>query len=223
MPTGFLSDAERERLSGFPEEIATEDLFSYFTLSGWDRALIPASSAPANRLGFVLALCAVRYLGFCPVDLTRSPGNVRWYVAEQVGVPAEVLGSYPEREQTRTDHLRRIYAHLGLRRASKQDLRELSGWLVERALEHDQPTLLLRLAAEQLRAQKIVRPGLSRLERMVAEARERAGDETYRAVSPLLGRYLVERLDGLLVPESSRALTDLSWLKQGRPPTARQP
>lgn len=215
MPTGFLSEEERKRLSGYPQEIATEDLFAYFTLSGPDRSLIPARSAPANRLGFVLALCSVRYLGFCPVDLAQAPENVRWYVSEQVGVAAEVLDSYPEREQTRTDHLRRIYEYLGFSRATEGDLEELSRWLTERALEHDQPTLLLRLAADRLRAEKIVRPGLSRLERMVAEARERAGDETYRAVSSLLGDYLVERLDGLLVPESSRTLTDLSWLKQG--------
>lgn len=216
MPTGFLSEAERERLSGFPEEIATEDLFAYFTLSGSDRSLIPARSAPANRLGFILALCAVRYLGFCPADLTRAPKNVRWYVSEQVGVAADALEYYPEREQTRTDHLRSIYEYLGFHRATEGDLEELSLWLVERALEHDQPTLLLRLAADQLRAQKIVRPGLSRLERMVAEARERAGEETYRAVSPLLSAgILAERLDGLLVPGSRWALTDLSWLKQG--------
>jgi TnpA family transposase len=224
MPTGFLSQAERERLAGFPEEIPSEDLFVYFTLSGSDRYLIPASSAPANRLGFILALCAVRYLGFCPVDLTRTPENVRWYVSEQVGVAAEVLEGYPEREQTRTDHLRRIYEHLGFRRATKGDLEELSRWLTERALEHDQPTLLLRLAADRLLAEKIVRPGLSRLERMVADARERAGEETYRAVSPLLrgegregreSRDLTGQLDGLLVPESGQTITNLSWLKQG--------
>lgn len=29
MPTGFLSQAERKKLSGFPEEIASEDLFAY--------------------------------------------------------------------------------------------------------------------------------------------------------------------------------------------------
>jgi hypothetical protein len=215
VPTGFLNDAERERLSGFPGEIASEDLFSYFTLSGSDRALMPTSSAPVNRLGFALATCAVRYLGFCPEDLSRAPENVRWYVAEQVGVPAEVLMNYPECGQTRTDHLRRIYEHLGYRRATERDLRELSDWLVERGLEYDQSTLLLRMATERLRSQKIVRPGLSRLQRMVAEARERASIETYRAISPLLIEDLIGRLDGLLVPETAGAPTTLSWLKQG--------
>ncbi len=42
MPTGFLSDSERARLCSFPPEIPTEDLFSYFTLTGTDRALVPA-------------------------------------------------------------------------------------------------------------------------------------------------------------------------------------
>ena len=46
------------------------------------------------------------------------------------------------------------------------DFYALQTWLVERALEHDQPMLLLQLACDELRRQHIVRPGLTRLERL---------------------------------------------------------
>ncbi len=36
MATGFLTDAERERLSRFPDDIARDDLSAYFTLSEAD-------------------------------------------------------------------------------------------------------------------------------------------------------------------------------------------
>jgi hypothetical protein len=179
VPTGFLSDSDRARLSGFPPEIPTEDLFSCFTLTGTDRTLVPTTSAPANRIGFALSLCALRYLGFCPEDLSTAPESVLWYVSEQLGVPSEALKRYGGRAQTRADHLRTIYEHLGFRKATEEDLQELTSWLADRALEHDNPAFLVRLATERLRKERMVRPGLWRLERMVARARERATESTF--------------------------------------------
>lgn len=97
--------------------------------------------------------------------------------------------------------------------------RETFRWLVERALEHDDAPLLVSLLAERLKREKVVRPGLSRLERMGAAARERAGGETFRAVSPLLTDETRAALDGLLVPDPVLAgapgRTRHSWLKEG--------
>ena len=215
VPMRLVAEAERRCRSAFPKEIPTEDLFSFFTLTGPDRAAIPARSAPANRLGFALSLCAVRYLGFCPEDLVGAPGDVAWYVSEQLGVPAEALKSYGERPQTRTDHLLEIHGHLGYRRPSEAELADLSRWLLERALEHDDPALLVCTAAERFKAEKLVRPGLWLLERMVADARERAYEETFRAVSPLLTPETRARLDGLLVAETPSRPTPLARLGQG--------
>ena len=231
MPVRLLTDAERNRLGGFPQDMASEDLFAHFTLLGNDRSLIPSTSAPANRLGFALALCTVRYLGFCPEDLQTLPENVAWYVGQQIMVSPEALAAYPEREQTRTEHLRRIYEYLGYRRPTPADLRDLFAWLVERAIEHDDPVLLVSLAADRFKAEKLVRPRISRLERMAAAARERANDETFLALSPMLTEETKVMLDALLVPEPevSRAerrarrrspgpapgRTPHSWLREG--------
>ena len=70
MPTGFLTTAENDRLSGFPHEIPLEDLFAFFSLTGADRTAVPSRASSPNRLGF--ALCAVRYMGFCPEDRYRG-------------------------------------------------------------------------------------------------------------------------------------------------------
>ncbi len=58
MPVRSLTEAERERLSGFPPEIPEDELFSYFSLSGAERALVPQRTSPAIRLGFAVSLCA---------------------------------------------------------------------------------------------------------------------------------------------------------------------
>ena len=90
----------------------------------------------------------------------------------------------------------------------------LTTWLVERALEHDKPTLLLQLACDKLRRDQIVRPGITRLERLVATAREQAHAETYRRLTPLLTSPQHAWLDRLLVPEPSLGRTGLAWLRQ---------
>lgn len=223
MPVSLLTKADRARLSGFPEEIPTEELYAHFSLTGWDRSTVPSKGSPMNRLGYALSLCAVRYLGFCPEDLSSCPENTLWYVYQQLGLGPEVITGYPEREQTRTDHLKKIYEHLGYRKPNASDLRDLLGWLVERALEHEDPSLLVRLAAEKLKAEKVVRPSVSRLERMVAAARQHTDEQTYRALSHLLDSETRARLDEILSVDqtlspprgSGPPRTRHAWLKEG--------
>lgn len=145
-------------MGGFPQDLAAEDLFAHFTLLRDDRALIPSTSAPANRLGFAVALCMVRYIGFYPENPTTIPANVAWYIGQQIMVSLDALAAYPERKQTRTEHLRRIYEYLDYRRPTQADLRALFDWLVEMVIEHDEPALLVSLAADRFKAQKLIRP-----------------------------------------------------------------
>ena len=77
------------------------------------------------------------------------------------------------RGQTRTEHLRQIRRYLGFRKVTARDLARLETWLVDRALEHDRPTLLLRLACEHLLGLRVERPGVIHLERLIAAARQR--------------------------------------------------
>ena len=88
-----------------------------------------------NRLGFALQLLTLRYLGFCPDDLATAPVTVVAYVAEQLDVTPDVLDTYGDRAQTRTDHFLELQAYLGFRQARLGDLRSLAKWLLERAPE----------------------------------------------------------------------------------------
>jgi len=84
-----------------------------------------------------------------------------------------------------------------------------------RALEHDRPTLLLQLACEKLRQDKVLRPGLSRVERLVITARNQARHETARRLAPLLTDRCKTQLDALLVPDEQFGRTHLAWLQHG--------
>ncbi|MBI3304612.1 MAG: Tn3 family transposase [Deltaproteobacteria bacterium] len=214
MPVQLFTEAERARHNRFPETMAYEDLVAFFTLSESDIDSIPRSSAAHNRLGYALQLCALRFMGFVPNDLTSAPPEVVAYVAQQLAVDPTVFAAYGARAHTRQDHLQAAQAHLGYRKMGQDDVEALARWLRERALEHDKPTLLYELTCEKLRAEQLIRPGVTRLERLVAEARQRAQAETFRRLGPLLSDGSTQFLDTLLAPDPDRDITRLAWLRR---------
>lgn len=221
MPVKFLTEAERTRLSQFPDTIPESDSIQYFTLTAADLRRVERQRLAANRLGFALQLCALRYLGFFPDDLQQAPVEIVEYLAKQVKAKAEELTRYAQRAQTRTEHSRQIQSYLNFRTPSGEDLERLSNWLLERAMEHDKPSLLFQLAAEKLYRDNIVRPGVTTLERTVSHARQEAIGETYRRLEPLLTQQRQTFLDSLLERDASLRNTRLSWLR--RPATTYSP
>lgn len=221
MSANTLTQAEHSRLSQFPTTVPESDLAQYFTLSPADLVQIKRQRRDGNRLGFALQLCTLRYLGFCPKDWQQVPLEIIQRLAEQLQVPVEVLSEYAQRSQTRTEHLQQIQAYLGFRNPVIRDFKQLAHWLSERAMEHDKPSLLFQLAAEKLYREKIVRPGVTTLEKMVASARQQATRKTYRLLKLLLTRQRRTFLDQLLQPDPTLKMTRLNWLR--RPATANSP
>jgi len=214
--SNFFQSIEKERLNCFPDNIEYNDLITFFTLSDSDKAEIPIYSSAANRLGYALQLCALRFMGFFPDNLRNTSFLIVEYVANQINVNPVVLAEYGSRAHTRTDHQKKIMTYLGYRRADEKDFEELSSWLVERALEHDKPSLLYELICEKLRKEKIIRPGITTIERLIAVARQKAETETMKRMKPILQDKCKSLLDGLLITTGSEkdSKTLLSWLGQ---------
>jgi TnpA family transposase len=213
MPVGFLSQADRERFNRFPETIPHDDLVAYFLLTESDLAQVQRCREETTRLGFALQLCALRFLGFVPDDLSGSPMGVIEFVADQLPLSPGSLLSYGQRPATRTAHFQQLLHYLGFRKPTDADLQQLSQWLLARALEHDRPTLLLQMVSEYLRREKWVRPGISRLEQWVSRARSQAQEETYCALLPLLPPSRCQWLDALLETDAESHRTSLAWLR----------
>jgi len=221
MPVKLLSAAERDRLVRFPDAVSREDVASHFALSDLDLRAAGRLHGDHNRLGFALQLAAIRFLGFVPADLDGAPTEAVRYLADQVGAAPDDLSRYGRRPKTVREHLVLAAAHAGFRRPTASDLDRLAAWLVERALEHDRPTLLFRAAAEKLKRERVLRPGVTVVERAVATARAQAHDESLRRLDPVLTADTRAALDDLLVPGVDGGTTDLAWLR--RPATANTP
>ncbi|MFK7990356.1 MAG: Tn3 family transposase [Sandaracinaceae bacterium] len=208
----FLSVSERARLQAFPAEVGRPDLAAYFTLTEADRAQVVRCRGDRSQLGFALVLCAIRYLGFVPADVDSASAEVLAFVAKQLNVSPDVRG-YGARAKTRTDHIGRALRHLGFRRARRTELRELDEWLVRQASAHARPSVLLADACERLLRARVLRPGVTVLERHVLDARLAAERRTFDSLHALI-EPVRDVLERLLRVDAELEGTRLTWLRE---------
>lgn len=213
---GFLSDVQRQQLEQFPEHIHDNELIQYYLLSEDDLHQIPIKSPSYSRLGFALSLCTLRFLGFMPKDLFLIDPTILTFVAGQLNIEDTLsqIKQYGERPQTRSDHLQIIEKYLVFRRLRSDELASIKTWLLTEAMEHDRPTYLLHRLIGKLKQDRIVRPSILTLERLVSTAREQARQHTYKCIEHLLSDERKNFLDQLLVIDEEKKKTLLTWLRQ---------
>jgi TnpA family transposase len=178
--------------------------------------VIPVRSHSYTRLGFALSLCALRFLGFIPEELSLVPENAMLFVLKQINlesIPVD-FEQYGIRAQTRTDHALRIEQYLSFKPFNESEQESLKAWLLIQAMEHDRPILLLRMAIDKLKQDQISRPTLVFLERLVSSVREMAKKKTYQLMADVLSDERKRLLDNLLISDKSKGKTLLTWLKQ---------
>ncbi|GAA4479678.1 Tn3-like element TnAs1 family transposase [Rhodococcus olei] len=215
MATRVFAGEELQRLREFPE-ISCEELFRYFTLTPTDLAFVaPQGRGAGVRLGLSVILCSLPWLGFVPDKVATAPPVAVARLAEQLNVDVAELRSYGRRAQTRSEHLRLVTQYLGWRPAGELALKELDEFLLARALEHDSPTLLFRLACEYLISARVVRPGPVALVERVAHARAQAQRETFDRLAHEFTPERCTQLDALLAVDPVIGMTRLRWLATG--------
>lgn len=147
MPVGFLNKSQQAQLSSFPDTVNYNDLITYFTLTDQDKRAVPAKSSATNRLGFAIQLCALRFMGFFVKDIYAVPLVIVEFLKEQLGLnEAPGHSEYGMRSQTRTDHIKAVEKHLGFKPTDRPYEKNILAWLINRALEHDRPSMVHQLA-----------------------------------------------------------------------------
>ena len=208
----FLSKTDRKTLGRFPLVVDSEELVHCFSLTEHDhQEILWRRKRPGGRLAAGLQIGALRLLGFIPVELHTAPVEVVRFVADQVEAHVDDLETYSARARTLHAHAELIERHLGFRRPRPDDLKMLGDWLLERALEHDRPIVLFRMACRHLKTEGLVRPGVTVLERLVLNARRRAMEVTWQKLEPYTDADRRRRLDALLDVDPGLGMTPLAW------------
>ena len=174
----MFSEDQLERLRTFPD-IGRDDLIRFFTLTAAEVTFVDPGRGhgPADRLGLAVQLATLPWLGFVPDEVRAAPAVAVVRLAQRLRLDPAVLEGYGQRAHTRSDHLRLVADYLGWKSAPEGSpaIKDLEQFLLDRAMEHDSPTLLFTLASEYLISAKTIRPGVVILAKMVASARAAAG------------------------------------------------
>jgi Domain of unknown function (DUF4158) len=149
----------------------------YFHLDDRDRGVIDQLREDHTRLGFPVQLATVRFLGTFLVDPRDVRPAVVAYRAGQLDIAdPSCLERYLDRPATHREHTADIPRRYGYLDFSEQPEHfRLVRWLHARAwLSNERPSVLFDLATARLVEHKVLLPGVTTLERMVASIRDRA-------------------------------------------------
>lgn len=217
MPVRFLSEAHYRaygQYTGLPSEV---QLAQFFYLDEVDQDHIAMRRRNANRLGFALQLVTVRFLGTYIEDMTSIPHGVVTYVATQLEIdPNAVDLTKYNRNNIFFTHRYQINAHYGYRpfhdeEPSFQFLR----WLYTRTwIGSERPSILFDLSTAWLIEQKILLPGVTTLERLVAQVRERAERRSWQRLNRVLTPDHRRKLEQLLATADEKDMPTLDDLRK---------
>lgn len=204
----ILSATERDTLLALPE--SQDDLIRYYTFNDSDLSLIRQRRGDANRLGFAVQLCLLRYPGYALGTDSELPEPVILWVAKQVQAEPASWAKYGERDVTRREHAQELRTYLQLAPFGLSDFRALVRELTELAQQTDKGLLLAGQALESLRQKRRILPALSVIDRACSEAIARANRRVYRAlVEPLTDSHRA-KLDELLKLKAVQTLREMN-------------
>ena len=211
-----LTDAQVESLLALP--IDEPLLVRHWTLDEADLAAIERRRGEHNQLGFALQLCAFRYPGrlLRPGDTIPEPALN--FVAEQLRVSSDALVSYAARPQTRREQLDALRDEFDFRMYAPGHGRELLAWLLPIALATTNASTVAAALTDELRRRRIIAPGPSVIERLVAAVLVVAERHVAGQLTSALSPAQTDALDALLQPKDGTSMSVLAWARQ--PPGA---
>ena len=208
----ILSAAERESLLALPD--TEEELIRYYTFSENDLSIIRQRRGPANRLGFAVQLCYMRYPGvMLAVDDEPFLPLLR-LVSTQLKVQLEAWGDYGQRAETRREHLIELQSIFGYQPFTMRHYRPSVHSLDELAWQTDKGIVLATELVGGLRRRSVLLPSPGVIDRICAEAITRANRRIYETLSEPLSDTHRHRFDDLLKRRDNSKVTRLAWLRQ---------
>ena len=218
MPVDFLSPAQRENYGRYPNDLAPEFIANYFFLDDQDREWIRNKRGAFSRLGYALQLTTARFVGTFYSDLTEIPYKIIERIATQINV-ADIQNSlerYQKSEQ-RWRHTVEIRTRYGFTEFNEEGIRfKLGRWLYALFWTGtDRPGLLFEQTVLWLISNKVLLPGITTVERFIAEIRSRMDTRLWRSLIKNLTNDQTEKLNNLLLVAEKQRQSLLDILRKG--------
>lgn len=207
-----LSSSERTSLFDLPDN--QNDLIQQYTLSESDLSIIRQHRGAANRLGFAVQLCYMRYPGII-LSVSEKPfPPLLNLIADQLKVSVDVWEEYGKRDQTRREHIAELQTIFGLQTFSMEYYQVFVNSLTDLAWQTDKGIVLASALVQSFRSQRILLPTINVIERICAEAITDASRRIYCSLTECLTKEHLQRLNTLLALKANSKITVLAWLRE---------
>lgn len=203
MPVEFLAKEQELTYGKYTDELSTEQLAKCFLLDDQDKLFIFSRKGEHNHLGIALQLCTVRFLGTFLTNPIEAPANVIQYLSRQLSINEHVLTIY-QAAKAHWSHKLEIKEAYGYKDFTTQPYHlRLVHWLYNHFwLSSERPSVLFEIAVSRCKEQKILLPGITVLERLISEIRERANSRLWRKLNSLPDNIQRNALGMLLVADN---------------------
>lgn len=216
MPVGFLTQEQRDGFGRYVDSPSREELERYFHLSDEDREAIQVLRGNHNRLGYAVLLTTVRFVGVLPDKPAAVPLEVLQVLCRQLAI------ADPDCLQRYSDHRRWIHAadiqnRFGYRHFTDPGI----GFRLSRGLYAlcwtgtDRPGVLFERATSWLFTQKVLLPGVSQLERFIAQLRSRVEERLWLTLGRSISEAQRQQLHDLLTVAEGNRSSRLDQLRSG--------
>ncbi len=209
----LLTLEQRENFMCIPgEDLA---LGSYYTFSKEDLEIINKHRRDENKLGFAVQLAVLRFPGWPFTHVKLIPISVLQYIANQINLDYSAMNNYPQRENTLWTHLKEIREKYEYSSFTDEEYEKTFNYIFKISLENEDTMHLINACLNFLRANKIIFPAITTLEKIVWEAKLEAEKNLMDTVSDSLTAEQKESLDNLLLISNENSnRTTLGWLKE---------
>jgi hypothetical protein len=218
----LLSSEQRIRLFAIPTDPV--EMARHHGLSRDDLALIRTKRRAINRLGFAVQLSLLRYPGQGMGPGEHPPPEMIAFVAQQLGLSSANFGDYALRDQTRREHAVELQKYLQLRTFGLADWRSCLKAGADAAWATDRGEPIVQAMIARLRANNVLLPTVTVLERIGLAARAHARKKVFDALADGLTAAERDALEKLLAIDPELRRSRFAWLRIIRsrplPPTS---
>ena len=173
------------------------ELIEHWTLEAEDRKVIFRKKG-ANRLGFALLLKFFQREGRFPEKRNEIPKIVQTFVAEQLGLPADLYQAYNWQSRSTKRHRAEIRELTGFRPMRMSDFDELRQWLINDVLPQEVDERPIKQALyRELQARKIEPPTYAQVARLLNSAQRQFEVQLCASIQEKLSESCRKELDAL--------------------------
>lgn len=209
----ILTAKERASLLSHPTD--EHLLIEHWTLHPEDLILVNTRRKTETRFALALQLCSLRYPGRLIAAGDTIPAEAVQFLAEQLATRPDVLLDACNRAATRSEHLDILRRAYGFQEMTQPHRAELLNWVRGMAIASPKARPLVFSLAEEMRRRRIIIPGVTVLERLVAQALHQAESHLYEGVHGSLTDLAIGALDALVSDKPVHGRQhQISWLRE---------